>query len=34
MDDLEVLPDGSEADERSDESEDDGPEGVFCHSLG
>ena len=33
LNDLEVLPDGNEADERSDESEDDGPEGVFCHRL-
>ena len=34
LNDLEILPDGDKANERSDESEDDGPEGVVCHSLG
>ena len=34
MNDLEVLPDGSEADEGSNEPKDDCPEGVFCHRMG
>ena len=31
---LKVLPDRGKTDEGADESEDDCPEGVFCHSLG
>ena len=34
LNDLEVLPDGNETDEGSNEAEDDCPEGVFCHCPG